>query len=83
MKVSVSYDVSFDVDVPEDAIKAIKEQGLDFMSEGDALNTYFREHYDNIRKVLDLCDGAEIICVYNENNELENPTDVDEVIWEA
>ena len=88
MKITVCYDVCFDVDVPEDAIKAIKEQGLDNLNEGDALNTYFIENCASIRKALNLCDGADIQGVYNGEYEFVDDDVIftnnwNEIIWEG
>ena len=78
MKVSVYYNLCFDVEISDDGIHAIQEMDLENLDKGDAFNTYISEQSDEVRKALSLCSNGEIVAVYNADGDFDNET-----IWEA
>lgn len=74
MKVTVCYDLMFDVEIPD---KYIREAQTirDHLQRGTAFNELAREHSEFVLAALDAADDGEITAVYN--------PETDEALWEG
>lgn len=74
MKVTVCYDLMFDIDIPDKDIR--KVQAIrDHLQRGSAFNELAQEHSEFALAALDAADGGEITAVYN--------PETDEALWEG
>lgn len=77
MKLTVCYDLLFDVDVPDTEVEKILKKDLDNLARGDALWPLIVDHMPaNLSKVIDETEG-EVTGIYNPD-EME----YDEILYE-
>lgn len=90
MKITVSYNVDFEIDIPKSEILAAMEDSEDELDLGGRLNELAQKYQPKIEEALSKCYNAEISGVYQTWEQGSNPwefilpeDDVDEVLWEG
>lgn len=84
MKVYVSYDVTFELDVPKEEI----EQALTFNNRGKALRDLAEKYRPTITESLNIADTADLTGFYQDWTSVEGggyalqAEDLGDVIWE-
>lgn len=81
MKCNFCYVLMFSVDVPEDRVKEILSDDVDFLEQGSLLNLLGQEHSDALKSAVYSADGGEIASAYVDR---EDPLieEFGEILWE-
>jgi len=70
MKVIFTYAIQYDIDIPEEDLSNLKEQGHGDLHRISGLFTDYAEKHDSrLAHCIEWCDDAEVIDIITEDNE--------------